>query len=409
MAMTPEVKVCDVTLRDGLQTLNRKAVIPIKLRLELLEALQRSRLPYLEIGSFVNRRIIPAMRDTADFIASMAPYAGQIAILVPKLSYYRALGEDRERKVNTVALFVSASELYSTTNTRMTKEQAYDSAREVAEAARADGYAVRGYLSCAFRDVGQENLPMDPEVVGRDCAALLDMGCEVVALSDTDGRATPRDIERIVRPVGSGVGLAALGVHLHDRYGQGIANALVAYQLGIRVFDSSIGGIGGTRAVKNSVGNLATEELVTLFEGLGVETGVLKEPLIDAGKIVIEMARLVGDPLPPSKLLSHRLLRKDASGFINVPAAAHIAVSTLQDRKVIRQGRNWAALAVAVARTRIGTAAIASVLTMLLVLLTGLLLTYVFSVFSIVRGDVHPTSRASSAAIACLAGGGGAP
>lgn len=406
MAMIPEVKVCDVTLRDGLQTLNRRAVIPIKLRLELLEALQRSRLPYLEIGSFVNRRIIPAMRDTADFIASMAPYAGQIAILVPKLSYYRELAADRERKVNTVALFVSASELYSTTNTKMSKERAYASAAEVAAAARADGYRLRGYLSCSFRDVGQDNPPMDPALIERDCAALLEMGCENVALSDTDGRATPRDVERIVRPVGSALGLETLGVHLHDRYGQGIANALVAYQLGIRVFDSSIGGIGGTRAVKNSVGNLATEELVTLFEGLGVETGVLKEPLIDAGKIVIEMARLVGDPLPPSKLLSHRLLRKDASGFINVPAAAHIAVSTLQDRKVTRQGRNWAALAVAVARTRIGTAAIASVLTMLLVLLTGLLLTYVFSVFSIVRGDLRPAAP-SGTAIACSVGSGG--
>jgi hydroxymethylglutaryl-CoA lyase len=394
--VVPEVKICDVTLRDGMQVLNRRAVIPMELRVRLAETLQQSGLPYIEIGSFVNWRVIPAMADTIELIASLRPSRAELAILVPKLSYYRKLeANDPERKVTTVALFVSASEVYSQANTRMSKATAFAAAREVSAAAAAGGYKRRGYLSCAFRDLDPESHEMDATLVRRDCEALLEMGCDTVCLSDTDGRATPRDVERVVSHLATTIGLEPVGVHLHDRYGQGIANALIAYRLGVRVFDTSIGGIGGSRAVQNSVGNISTEELVSLFEGIEASTGVDQEKLVEAGRMIIEMTRLVGDPLPPSKLLSHRLLRKDFSGYLTVPSAARIAVSTLRDRKVKRQSRNWAALLIAVARTPMGTAAIASVVTVLLVLLTGLLLTQVFSVFSIVRRVDHRSGELS--------------
>jgi hydroxymethylglutaryl-CoA lyase len=392
-----EVKICDVTLRDGMQVLNRRAVIPMELRVRLAETLQHSGLPYIELGSFVNWKVIPAMADTVELITSLRPSTAELAILIPKLSYYRRLEAcDPERKVATVALFVSSSEMYSQANTRMSKATAFAAAREVASAARDRGYRRRGYLSCAFRDLDPESHEMDPELVRRDCEALLEMGCDEVCLSDTDGRATPRDVERIVGHMKRHLGVESIGVHLHDRYGQGLANALVAHEHGVRIFDSSIGGIGGSRAVQNSVGNISTEELVSLFESMGVSTGVDQEQLVEAGRMIIEMTRLVGDPLPPSKLLSHRLLRKDFSGYLNVPSAARIAVSTLRDRKVTRQSRNWAALFFAVARTPMGTAAIASVVTILMMLITGLLLTQVFSVFSIVRGVERRPSEISS-------------
>jgi hydroxymethylglutaryl-CoA lyase len=401
-----EVKICDVTLRDGMQVLNRRAVIPMELRVRLAETLQQSGLPYIEIGSFVNWRVIPAMADTIELIGALKPSAAELGILVPKLSYYRRLeASDPEHKVTTVALFVSSSEVYSQANTRMSKATAFAAAAEVAEAAAAGGYKRRGYLSCAFRDLDPESHEMDPELVRRDCEALLEMGCDTVCLSDTDGRATPNDVERIVGHLAGDLGLEQIGVHLHDRYGQGLANALVAHRLGVKVYDTSIGGIGGSRAVQNSVGNISTEELVSLFEGIHVATGVDQDKLVEAGRMIIEMTRLVGDPLPPSKLLSHRLLRKDFSGYLNVPSAARIAVSTLRDRKVTRQGRNWAALLLAVARTPMGTAAIASVVTILLVLLTGLLLTQVFSVFSIVRGVDHRSSEISATVPPCHAAG----
>lgn len=397
----PQVKICDVTLRDGMQVLNRRAAIPMELRVRLAETLQGSGLPYIEIGSFVNWKVIPAMADTVELIAKLRPSISELAILIPKLSYYRRLEEsDPDRKVDTVALFVSSSESYSQANTRMNKATAFAAAREVAKAARERGYRCRGYLSCAFRDLDPESHEMEASVVLSDARQLLDMGCDEVCLSDTDGRATPRDVERIVGHLREHVPVEAIGAHLHDRYGQGLANALVAHRLGVRTFDSSIGGIGGSRAVRNSVGNISTEELVSLFESMGVSTGVDQEQLVEAGRMIIEMTRLVGDPLPPSKLLSHRLLRKDFSGYLNVPSAARIAVSTLRDRKVTRQSRNWAALLIAVARTPMGTAAIASVVTILLVLITGLLLTQVFSVFSIVRGVDRRPSEISAVGVA---------
>ena len=148
---------------------------------------------------------------------------------------------------------------------------------------------------------------MDPAIVLRDSEALLEMGCKAVILSDTDGRSSPRDIARTINALRKSIGLGSMGVHLHDRWGQGIANALTAYQLGVRNFDSSIGGVGGSKAVRASVGNIATEELVSLFEGMGVETGVDPVPLLEAGRLLVKMTEMAGDPLPPSKLLANQL------------------------------------------------------------------------------------------------------
>jgi hydroxymethylglutaryl-CoA lyase len=254
------------------------------------------------------------MADTVELIAKLRPSISELAILIPKLSYYRRLEEsDPDRKVDTVALFVSSSESYSQANTRMNKATAFAAAREVAKAARERGYRCRGYLSCAFRDLDPESHEMEASVVLGDARQLLDMGCDEVCLSDTDGRATPRDVERIVGHLREHVPVEAIGAHLHDRYGQGLANALVAHRLGVRTFDSSIGGIGGSRAVRNSVGNISTEELVSLFESMGVSTGVDQEQLVEAGRMIIEMTRLVGDPLPPSA---------PAQGLLRLPQRA---------------------------------------------------------------------------------------
>jgi hypothetical protein len=138
------------------------------------------------------------------------------------------------------------------------------------------------------------------------------MGCETVALSDTDGMASPNDIERLVRFVAREMGLEAIGVHLHDRRGLGVTNAYVAYQLGVRSFDASVGGIGGAITVRHSIGNVSTEELVAMFESIGVETGVDLEPLIEAGCRVSQMAHYVGDPPPPSKIILDEIAKRRA-------------------------------------------------------------------------------------------------
>ncbi len=305
-ALKPDVKICDVTLRDGMQVLNRNALIPLKMRLRLAESLLRARLPYIEVGSFVNPRMVSAMQDTPELFANLHPASDQqLAALVPKLKYYEQLKQTPG--VDTVALFISASESYSIANTRMTRSEAVKNAREVALAAKQDGYRVRAYLSYAFREMITSPGAMPSDTVEELCEALLEMGCESVALSDTDGRSTPQDVERILRHVGSTMGLDHMGVHLHDLHGLGLVNSLIAYQLGIRTFDCSIGGLGGNKIVENSVGNVATEELVNMFRGMGVETGIDFRYLLRAGRIVVDMAQYVGDPAPPSRILADRL------------------------------------------------------------------------------------------------------
>ncbi len=297
-ATAPAVKICDVSLRDGMQILNRHGVIPLEARLKLVEALVRAGLPYIEIGSFVNPRVVPAMRDTSELLRRMPPYEGQIAALAPTLEYYEHLKQ--APRVNTVALFVSASERYSQKNTHMSVGEALDEAAGVAAAASGDGYGLRGYLSYAFREQGRE---MPVAQVEEICSRLVEMGCDTVALSDTDGLATPSDIERLVGHLAGTIGLAAIGVHLHDRRGLGVTNAYAAYKAGVRIFDAAIGGIGGAITVRHSAGNVATEELVSMFDSLGVTTGIDIEPLIEAGCRVSQMAEEVGDPPPPSKIV----------------------------------------------------------------------------------------------------------
>lgn len=293
-----------------MQILNRHAVIPLEARLQLVEALVRANVPYIEVGSFVNPRVVPAMQDTAELLRRMPAYHGQIAALAPTLSYYELLRQ--AERVNTVALFVSASEEYSKKNTRMSVEKALDAAGSVASAARADGYRLRGYLSYAFRDSSQPDGLMPVEQVSKICQRLIEMGCDAIALSDTDGMASPNDINRVVGHVAAQIGLDHIGVHLHDRRGLGVTNAYAAYLAGVRIFDASIGGIGGAITVRHSIGNISTEELVSMFHSIGADTGVDVEPLIEAGCRVSQMADFVGDPPPPSRIILDEIAKRRA-------------------------------------------------------------------------------------------------
>lgn len=318
-----QVTICDVTLRDGMQVTNREARIPLELRLRLCRALEHAGLPYLEVGSYVSDRFVPSMRDTPELLRGLGRRrrgeGPDVAVLVPNRRYYEAIEDDLP--IDTIALFVAASEDYSRINTRQTVRQAMDSAAEVAALARADGYRLRAFLSNAFRETAAGGSPMPEGRVRELSSELLDMGCAAVALSDTDGRATPRDVARIVSALGPELGFERLAVHLHDRHGLGITNAYVAYQEGIRTFDASVGGIGGTSSMKGSVGNIATEELVALFDGLGVATGVDAEHLHEAERLVWQMTDLVGDPPPPSKVLAETLARDRAAAQAATAAA----------------------------------------------------------------------------------------
>lgn len=299
-----EVKICDVTLRDGMQVLNRDATLSLEQRAELARSLQGSGLSYLEVGSLVHPRVVPSMRDTSELVARLQPLPEQqLAILVPNARYYRKMA--KVSNIDTVAVFVSASEAYSQLNLHRTVEQGLNAAREVARLARQDGYRVRAYVSYSFREKGPDSSAMPPETIVRLSEQLLEAGCEEISLGDTDGKASPRDVESLLVHLKPRTGLQPIAAHLHDRYGAGLANALLAHQAGIRIFDSSLGGVGGNQLLADAVGNIATEELVHLFEGLGIETGVDYEALLEAGRLLVELVRQVGDPPPPSKILAH--------------------------------------------------------------------------------------------------------
>lgn len=304
--MAAEVLICEMSPRDGMQVLNRSTKIPLEERLELIALLQDAGFGYIEAGSFVSPKAVPAMADTAELLSALEERqgnnsAGEIAVLVPNLRHFLRMRS--LPAVNTVALFVSASEAYSQKNVRMSVEEAMAAAREVAEAALAAEYGLRAHLSGAFRDLTDENRPNPEENVVPLVADLIGMGCDVVALADSDGNATREDIIRILRATRVEVALDRVGVHLHDRYGNGIRNACVAYAEGVRIFDAAVGGIGGNAASAYSAGNIATEELIHVFMQDGVETGIDLETVRKARRLICAMSDRVGDPPPRSRFL----------------------------------------------------------------------------------------------------------
>ncbi len=303
-----DVKIFEMAPRDGFQILNSSGRIPLDRRVEIINILLKAGFPYLEIGSFVGPGMV-SMRDSADVVAAVASaaadYRGRLAALVPNLTGYERFARCREKAphLNMVGLFVSASDDYSRKNTKMTIEQAMAAASEVAAAASTDGLPLRAHVSGAFRQLDSANTATDEGVVIRLFESLVEMGCEVVALADTDGRATRQDIERVLSALQDDAGtLDRVAVHLHDRFGNAVRNASVAFDLGVRGFDSAVGGIGGNQTVPDSPGNVATDELVHMFEQDGIKTGIDTALVLSALERIRALAREFFAPAPPSKL-----------------------------------------------------------------------------------------------------------
>ncbi len=312
--MMPDVLICEMAPRDGLQFLGARPgeeprnLVPLDLKLELLFRLQKSGLKFIEATAFVSDRVAQ-MRD-ADQLCAQLRRTGetQLAALVPNLKHYQRF---KNSGLDTVSLFVSASEKYSMKNTGMTIAEAMARAAEVAEAARQDKKRLRAHLSGAFQELFADHAPSDINLVIDLTRRLIEMGCEHVALADTDGTTDPKRVTEVVNAVSKALDLKQIALHLHDRYGQGLSNAYAAVQCGARIFDSAVGGIGGTITAQSDdsrgvAGNIATEELVWLLHRLGYQTGVDLDRLLDAGKIVHTMTLGSGSS-PPSRLLRDRL------------------------------------------------------------------------------------------------------
>jgi hydroxymethylglutaryl-CoA lyase len=283
------VRIHEVGARDGLQ--NEKATVPTEVKARFIHRLADAGLTTIEATSFVHPEWVPQLADAEALFPLVDDLPVALPVLVPNergLDRALALGARR------VAVFASATESFAKANLNRTVDEALAMFDPVVTRARTEGGHVRGYLSMCFGDPWEGPVPI-PQVV-RVCRALLAMGCDELSLGDTIGVATPGHVQRLLTALNeAGVPTSALGVHFHDTYGQALANTLTALRHGVTTVDASAGGLGGCPYAKSATGNLATEDLVWMLRGLGIDTGV------DLGRLVATsewMAGHLGRPSP---------------------------------------------------------------------------------------------------------------
>jgi hydroxymethylglutaryl-CoA lyase len=290
-------------------------LVPLEMKQELIEILQGSGVHLIEVAAFVSKSFVPQMADSDELVQRIKPSDDiRLAALVPNLKHYERF---KRTELDTVALFPSASESYARKNFGgKSVDEVLASARDVAKAAREDERRLRAHVSGAFQDIEDYARSSHFPTVRHVCEELFEMGCEYVALADTDGQTHPERVKELIGRLAADLDIdigRQVGVHLHDRNGWGLANAYAAWEVGVRIFDSSIGGIGGSLSASavaqqtNTAGNIATEALVEMFERMGVPTGVDQRALIKAGEVILAMTRLTGDFQPPSILLREEL------------------------------------------------------------------------------------------------------
>lgn len=297
LQLPAEVKIVEVGPRDGLQ--NEKQPIDTATKVELVNRLSRAGLSYIEAGSFVNPKWVPQMAGSGEVFEQIERRTGvTYAALAPNLKgFERAV----EAKADEVAIFASASESFSQANINCSIAESLERFEPVMLAAQQSGLRVRGYVSCVAGCPYEGDVPI--ESVRRVAAALVGMGSYEVSLGDTIGVGTPGQVHAVVEVCAREVGIDRLAVHLHDTYGQALANVYAALQVGISVVDCSVAGLGGCPYAAGASGNVATEDVVYLLNGLGVEHGVDLDKLIDAGRFVTaKLARDNGSKVAQAKL-----------------------------------------------------------------------------------------------------------
>ncbi|MBO4271380.1 hydroxymethylglutaryl-CoA lyase [Microbispora triticiradicis] len=284
------VTVYEVGPRDGLQ--NESAVVPVEVKREFVARLAEAGLTTIETTSFVHPKWVPQLADAGELLESLPRVPGvRYPVLVPN---EKGLDRALKQGVTDIAIFGSATESFARRNLNRTVESQFEMFAPVVERALAHGVRVRAYVSMCFADPWEG--PVAPARVAGVGRRLLDLGCHELSLGDTIGVGTPRQVEDLLDAFAeAGVGPERLAVHFHDTYGQALANTLTALRRGITVVDSSAGGIGGCPYARSATGNLATEDLVWMLDGLGVETGVDVRSLAATS---LWLAGILGRPSP---------------------------------------------------------------------------------------------------------------
>jgi hydroxymethylglutaryl-CoA lyase len=288
-ALPARVRVYEVGPRDGLQA--EPEILGTAVKVELADRLLATGVESLEVTSFVPPRWIPQLADAEQVVAGLAPTDARLVALVPNL---RGLDRALAAGIREVSVVVSATESFARMNLNTTVTGAMTTAAEVVAAANAEGVPVRGYLSMAFGDPWEG--PVSHDRVAGLAAELHGHGVSGVALSDTIGTGTPAHVDRVIELVAAaGVPRERLALHLHDTYGQALGNVQAGLRAGVAEFDSSVGGLGRCPFAPGATGNLATEDLVWLLHGLGIETGIDLEALV---RVSQWMSRTLGRPVP---------------------------------------------------------------------------------------------------------------
>jgi hydroxymethylglutaryl-CoA lyase len=288
-ALPRRVTIVEVGPRDGLQ--NEAAILPAATKVAFIEALADAGLPIVEMTAFVSPKWVPQMADAVDVARAVARRDGTryLALVPNRAGLTRAI----DAGLREVAIFAAASETFSRKNINQGIDESLVAYADVANEAKRNGLRVRGYLSTAF-GCPYEGVVAVERVV--DVAArLLDMGCDEVAVSDTIGVARPRQVVDVVEVVALRVPRPQIALHFHDTRGTALANVYAALECGIAIFDSSAGGLGGCPYAPGAAGNLSTEDLVYMLDGLGIETGVNIEGVVKASSLI---AGHIGHPLP---------------------------------------------------------------------------------------------------------------
>jgi hydroxymethylglutaryl-CoA lyase len=282
--MSDQVRIVEVGPRDGLQ--NKKAPVSVEARIAFIKALVAAGLHTVEVGAFVSPKAIPQMVNSDQVLRGLGGVDGEFHVLVPNEKGY---GAARAAGAEVIAVFASASEGFSRANINCSVGESIERFKPVIAHAKADGIKVRGYISCVL------GCPFDREVKPQavvDVAKVLwDLGCYEVSLGDTIGVGTPLKARHLLRAVAGSVPMAQLAMHFHDTYGQALANLYAGMEEGARVIDSAAGGLGGCPYAPGATGNVATEDVVYMLEGMGIATGVDMPKLIAATN---EVSRLIG-------------------------------------------------------------------------------------------------------------------
>jgi hydroxymethylglutaryl-CoA lyase len=284
------VTIYEVGPRDGLQ--NEQAIVPVEVKAQFIDRLGEAGLTVIEATSFVHPKWVPQLADAEQLMDLLDRRTGiRYPVLVPN---ERGLDRALEKKLREIAIFASATETFAQRNLNRSVEESMAMFAPVVARARAEGLGVRGYLSMCFGDPWEGDVAIGQVVdIG---LRLLELGCTQLSLGDTIGVGTPGHVTALLTAFAErGVDTGVLAVHFHDTYGQALANTLAALSAGVTTVDSSAGGLGGCPYAKNATGNLATEDLVWMLHGLGIETGVDLQKLVETS---LWMADKLGRPSP---------------------------------------------------------------------------------------------------------------